>query len=280
MLNDCKVVLAKCAVKHNPLNTPGWTHLRHIAKNLKTLDRQVNQAKLRAFRTRPTYRYGVEIPQTHAQAMEFDKRLNFDEWKLSVATELRQIDEHDTFTNCGHKRPPDECQHIKVKLVFDVKHDGRYEARLCARGDPTEVPMESVHSGVVSLRGLRSTLFLPELNQLETWTTDTGNACLEAVTNEKVCITAGPEFGDRVGHFLIIHKALHGLRTSGARWHDRFADCSREEGFTPCRAEPDAWMRPGNGTHEYIAAQVDDLAFSVHEPQEFTQTLIAKCGFD
>ena len=39
-------------------------------------------------------------------------------------------------------------------------------------------------------------IFLAELNGLETWATDIGNAYLEAETNEKVYIIAGPEFGD------------------------------------------------------------------------------------
>jgi hypothetical protein len=43
--------------------------------------------------------------------------------------------------------------------------------------------------------------------------------------SEKVYIVAGPEFGDREGDILIISKALYGLCSSGARWHDQFADC-------------------------------------------------------
>ncbi len=46
---------------------------------------------------------------------------------------------------------------------------------------------------------------------------DVGNAYLEAFTKEEVCFLAGPEFGEREGHMMIIIKALYGLRTSGAR---------------------------------------------------------------
>ena len=41
---------------------------------------------------------------------------------------------------------------------------------------------------------------------------------------EKLYIVAGPEFGELQGHTLIVHKALYGLRTSGARWAERLAD--------------------------------------------------------
>jgi hypothetical protein len=51
--------------------------------------------------------------------------------------------------------------------VFDVKHDGLHKARLVADGHLTEVPLESVYSGVVSLRRFRLVLFLAELNNIE-----------------------------------------------------------------------------------------------------------------
>ena len=44
---------------------------------------------------------------------------------------------------------------------------------------------------------------------MECWATDIGTAYLESVTKEKVYIMAGPEFGDREGHTLIIRKALY-----------------------------------------------------------------------
>jgi hypothetical protein len=60
---------------------------------------------------------------------------------------------------------------------------------------------------------------------------------------ERNYIIAGPEFGQLEGHYLIIVKALYGLCTSGLCWHECFADCLCNEGFSPCKAEPDIWMR-------------------------------------
>jgi Reverse transcriptase (RNA-dependent DNA polymerase) len=141
--------------------------------------------------------------------------------------------------------------------VFDVKHDGRHKARLVADGHLTNIPLDSVYSGVVSLRGFRLVLVLAELNDLQLWATDIGNAYLEAYTAEKVYIIAGPEFEEREGHILVISKALYSLRSSGARWHDRFADCIRKLGFFPCKAEPDIWLRKNGNIYKYIAVYVD-----------------------
>jgi hypothetical protein len=88
---------------------------------------------------------------------------------------------------------------------------------LVADGHLTDVPVDSVYSGVVSLQGLRLILFLSELNDMETWATDVGNPYLEAVTDEKLHVIAGPEFGHLQGHILVVYKALYGLR-SQAEW--------------------------------------------------------------
>jgi hypothetical protein len=69
-------------------------------------------------------------------------------------------------------------------------------------------------------------VFLAELNGLELWGADVGNAYLEAKTKEKV---DGPEFGTLEGHTLLVDKALYGLRSSGLRWHERLADVLRSQ---------------------------------------------------
>ena len=71
---------------------------------------------------------------------------------------------------------------------MDVKHDGRHKARLVADGHLTDIPLDSVYSGVVSLRGFRLVLFLGELNGLETWSTDIGKI--------KAVVQDGDKFAD------------------------------------------------------------------------------------
>ena len=58
---------------------------------------------------------------------------------------------------------------------------------------------------------------IAELNDLEIWGTDVGNAYLESKTHEKVVFIAGDEFGPLAGHLFQIVKALYGLKSSGKR---------------------------------------------------------------
>ena len=80
-----------------------------------------------------------------------------------------------------------------------MKHNGRLKVQVAANGNLTEdMPLESVSSGVLSLRGLRTYIFLGELNKITPWATDIENAYLEAKTTEMVCIKTRPESGDLI----------------------------------------------------------------------------------
>jgi hypothetical protein len=232
--------------------------------------RMANQAKLRSFRTAPKYMYGFGVPKDYEHAVKLDDRNRTTKWVGSTRMEMQQHDKYSTFTDKGKDGKVDVYKKIRVHLIYAVKH-GRHKARLVADGHLTDVPVNSVYSGVVSLKGLRMLIFLAELNDLQTWATDIGNAYLEAKTSERVYIIAGPELGALKGHTLIIYKAIYGQRTSGLRWHERFSIVLQSEGFVPCIAEPDIWMRAKDDVYEYIAVYVDDLAFAMQNPEEFTK---------
>jgi hypothetical protein len=207
--------------------------------------------------------------------MEFDRENGDKKWAEATRIELAQIDEYDTFLDKGiDYRPEPGFKKINVHLVFAVKHDGRHKARLVAGGHLTDTPIDSVYSSVVSLRGIRMIAFLGELNGLELWGTDIGNAYLESYTQEKIYIIAGPEFGDREGHTLIIQKALYGLKSSGLRWHERFSDVLRSMKFVLSKAETDIWMRDMGDHYEYIAVYVDDLLFASKDPKAIVNDLM------
>jgi hypothetical protein len=76
-----------------------------------------------------------------------------------------------------------------------------------------------------------------------------------------------------VGHVLIISQALYGLCSSGARLHDRFADCISKLGFFSCKSEPNIWMRKLDDMYEYVAVYVDNLAIAMQSHREFADIL-------
>ena len=274
------VTCAAYAKKHNLLDKPGWKRFKKMAKRQQRMIRMVNQAKLQSFRTRTVYQYGIEVPRNHEQAMNLDRKNGNTHWRDAEIYELDHIHSYGTFKDMGKgARKPEGYKMINVHMVYAVKHDGRHRARLVAGGHLTETPIDSVYSGVVSLKSVRLIAFIAELNGLDTWSTDIGSAYLEAETKEKVCIIAGPEFGELMGHLLIIIKALYGLRSSGLCWHELFASVLKDMNFFPCRADPDVWMRKRIDHYEYVGTYVDDLQVASKEPKALIDALRHKYKF-
>ena len=77
--------------------------------------------------------------------------------------EIEQIKEYQVFKDCGIAvyekgkivNAPKGYQKIRAHFVFNVKHCGKFKARLVADGHLTKEPNETVYSGLVSLRNLR-----------------------------------------------------------------------------------------------------------------------------
>jgi Reverse transcriptase (RNA-dependent DNA polymerase) len=136
-----------------------------------------------------------------------------------------------------------------------------------AGGHKTDTPIGSIYSGVVSLEGIRIVTLIAEMNNMELWATDVGNAYLESYTEEKVCFIAGPELGALEGSLMIIVKALYGLKSSGKRWHERLFDVLLSLGFTPIKAEEDIWIKDMGDHYNYIAVYVDDMMIVSKDPK-------------
>ena len=272
---DDPITCAVYAKKHDLLVTTGWKHLKRYAKTSKILIRAVKQSRIRQVRASARYQHGFQVPKDYNDAIRLDKENSNTHWQDAMDLELTQIHEYKVFKDTGKAQlhngkavTPDDFQKIRVHFVYAVKHDGKFKARLVADGHLTKEP-------VVSLRSLRMVVFLSQLNDFEIWGADVGNAYLEAYTDQKLCIIAGPEFKELQGHLLIMIKALHETCSGGARWHDRLFDILQELKFKPSMADPDVWMKPepGGTCYEYIAVYVDDLAIAAKDPQAFCNEL-------
>ena len=195
--------------------------------------------------------FGYLIPRNYMEAMQFDSK-KYSKWYDAIKLERESLLEYKVFKKLDkaildkHKKvmnPPKGYHRIKVHLVFAVKTDGRHKPRLVAGGHLTPEPIENIYSGVVSLRNLRLMIFLGILNHLELWGADIGNTYLEAFTDEKLYIVAGPESEELEGYILIFLKALYGLKSSGKRWGEVIHGILRDMKVLPSKADPCIWLR-------------------------------------
>jgi hypothetical protein len=130
-----------------------------------------------------------------------------------------------------------------VHVIYSVKHDGCRKWHCVADGNLTDPVKESSYSGVVFLRSVRIVLMVSELTELKTMVGDFRNAYLSAMTRVLIYIVAGPEFGSQQGNTLVIRKALYGLSTSGARFHEKLAYNFPDFAFKPGYEYLDVWIK-------------------------------------
>ena len=225
-----------CAVyakEHNLLNTPGWKFLKKHARTARRLI----------------------VPRDYAHALQLDIHNGNNKWKEAIDLEIEQIKEYQVFKDSGKAvydkkhitNAPKGHQKIRVHFVFDVKHCGKFKARLLAHGHFSKEPMETVYSG----------MFLAEPNNLELWGADAGHAYnLRALTREKLYTVRSPEY-----------------------WHDKFFEILHQKNFKPSRADPDTRMKYSkDGRHyEYIAVYIDDLAIYMEDPKSFCDKFERSC---
>ena len=284
---DDPITCAAYAKEKNLYNLDGWKRFRHLIKKEKQLTRAIKQSKIRQVRHSKKYMFGFLIPRNYTEALEFDKANNNSKWYDATKAELDSIHSYHVFQK--HEKAiydkqkkvinaPPGYQKIRVHLVFAVKYDGRHKARLVADGHLTPEPVESIYSGVVSLRNLKLVIFLGKLNNLELWGADIGNAYLEAPTEEKLYIIAGPEFEDWERYILTFSKALYGLKSSGKRWAETLHDILIDMDFIPSRADQCIWLKKNKrlNVYEYIAVYVDDFCIAAQDPKEIINVLKSK----
>ena len=147
-----------------------------------------------------------------------------------------------------------------------------------ADGHLTPEPFENIYSGAVPLRNIRLVIFLGKLNNLDIWGAGIGNAYLEAFTDEKLYIFAGPEFQELEVYILIFLKALYGIQSSGKRWAEVIHGILKDMKFNPSKADPCFWFRkaPNLRCYEKIAVHVDNLGTAAESPSAIIDILKTK----
>ena len=124
------------------------------------------------------------------------------------------------------------------------------------------------------MRKLKLVIFLGKLNNLELW----GAAYLEAPTEEKIYIVAGPEFEDWEDYILTFSKVLYGLKSSLKRWAETLHHILKDMHFTPSRADQCIWLKKNTklNLYKYNALCADDLRIAAQDPKEIINILRSK----
>ena len=254
--------------KQNLLNTEGWEWVEAYGALDEAYNRMVQAYKASVRKNK--IKFGIEVPYSTKEALRLDQVKGTSEWRDSINLEIKMLLDFKTFITLeDHEELPEGYKWIPYHCVMDAKFDGRLKTRLVAGGHMTNPPTEDVFSGVVGMETVRLGFILARLNNLMVCAGDVSQAFLYGKTREKVYIIAGDEFPeDMRGKRLIIDKALYGLKSSSARFHEHSSEKLRTMGFRPSKVDADLWYRKQSDHYEYIARYVDDLIVYSRAPME------------
>ena len=132
-------------------------------------------------------KYGILVPTTVEEAFDLDKQNDNNYWRDVIQKEMRNVTVAFKISN-PKDRVPVGYSRLRVHLVFDIKLDLTWKARLVADGYLTPDPVDSTYAGVVSRETVRIALTYAALHGLDLWAVDIMNVFVQASTTEKYWI--------------------------------------------------------------------------------------------
>jgi hypothetical protein len=178
----------------------------------------------------------IPVPRDYEQAVSIDEDNKNTKWQDSTTKEFREIDEYETFNDKG--KDINLALNTRDVYISSTLSNMTVATRHVSWQEDISLKHPSTLCTHQSFSEIRIVTFLSELNGCETWSTDVSCAYLRLHTGESVH-RRWPKFGLRADNI----KALYGLKSSGLRWSQRFADVLRQMGFFLSKAEKDIWMR-------------------------------------
>jgi hypothetical protein len=267
------VKVAEYAVAKGIANEPAFTWW--VPLIMKRRDRYVMAVGTRY--QKRTHKFGTEVPHSVKRAYEIDAETGTNFWAKAIEKEMLHV--RPVFEILKkNQNAPVGSKWIPCHMIFEVKMDFTRKARFVAGGHWTAPPVNLTYSSVVARDSVRLCFLIVALNDLDLLAADIGNAYLNADTKERVHTTCGPEFGSNQGCIAVIHKALYGLKSSGAAWRAHLARTLHDMEFKASLADPDVWLRPavkdsGELYSKYVFVYVNDILVLSTKPAIIMNTL-------
>ena len=177
------VQLAEYAVQAKIQDRP--TFAWWVPYNLKKRSAIISKIKSKYWQR--THKYGIKIPKSVKQALEFDAENKNNFWAEAIRLEMENVKV--AFTLCeGDPEKLVGYKKVGTHMIFDVKlgENFRRKARLVADGHRTDTPASTTYSSVVARDSVRICLLIAALNDLEIKCADIKNAYLTALPREKL----------------------------------------------------------------------------------------------
>lgn len=277
-------------------NTESWEQLKdlrrddpvtvaaYITTNMGTAEPKLYRWAVRTLKVRRAAgnrqmgrtKFGVVVPRNVEEALSLDEQNGNDLWNKAIDAELNSMSENGVFLM--RDRPPEGHQVTYLRMIFDVKSSGRRKARYVIGGDRVDAGPLATYGPVVRLVNIRILVTNGRRHRKKTKKADVVTAYLNALTEEKVTARCGKEFGDSEGMWLVLSKALYGLKTSAYQWAMKLGESLTRLGFWRSEGDDGIWLKlveyeDGSYSYDVIACYVDDLLFICDDPDSYINEL-------
>ena len=217
---------------------------------------------IRTIANKATHKYGIQLPRSISEAVFIDRENKDGLWRDSIDLEMNTILPVFGILPSGENLPSGYTKSLR-HIIFDVKMDFTWKSWWVKDGHLTKEPVESNFAGVVSRESEWIAFVYVALNALEICATDVKSAYLQAPTSEKRYGVCGEEATlEYRGFYGIIKRALYCGNYAGIDYWKHMRSCINHLRFTPCKADPDVWMRQAKNNRddhlEYVLLYVDD----------------------
>ncbi|CAI5476854.1 unnamed protein product [Closterium sp. Yama58-4] len=205
----------------------------------------------------------VEMPGEPATLKEALESSDAEEWKKAMESELKSIEENDTFELV---ELPEGRTAITSKWLFKIKSDAdgkieRYKSRLVAKGyqQKENVDYKELFAPMVKPTTLRTLLAGAAIKGWVVKQLDIVTAFLNGILEEEIFMAQPEGFDDGSGRVWKLKKALYGLKQAPRQWYLKVREVLEEIGFTPSTADHSLFMLGEGEQRSFMVVYVDDI---------------------
>eukprot|EP00957_Ditylum_brightwellii_P208693 15358546-Ditylum_brightwellii.AAC.1 len=142
-----------------------------------------------------------------------------------------------------------------MQMIFNVKHDLRRKTRFVVGGHVIDSTGHMTYSSTIKDLSVRLMLLIAMKHDLGFMAGNIGNVFCTAPCAEKIWSVAGDQFGNKKGSTVVLKRALYGLKTALASFHQFLGDFLRVMGFVPSRSDQDLWLQSQRNMQDMTVLQ-------------------------
>jgi transposase InsO family protein len=208
--------------------------------------------------------YDTEVSMlTYEEAIESREK---GKWKQAIEEEIGSLEENNTWSFVNEQEAKGR-KLVTTKWIFTVKSDGRYKARLVARGfqQKYKIDYDETYSPVVNTTSLRILISIAAAKGLKMKQFDVKTAFLHGDLKETIYMKVPKGYLNKEGKVCKLNKSLYGLKQAPLMWNIKFTEFLSKMGFKQMKLDQCIFVMEGE-KKIILAIYVDDgLLFGERE---------------